>query len=493
MRLNKFFLAPRLFVLALFCALWPDAQAVFKLNVTSSPTRVSLGGTVTYSITVSNSVAQVQSVQVVNQFPASATIINAQNNFSPGRVTTNSSQVVFAVDLLPNGSQATFNLQLQPASVGSFTNNVTVQTAAGTESPVSTNVVVTVAAAEVDLGIAVLGLPPTVVVGDVFNYTVSITNSSGTIANGVNVQSVLSTGLNFLVVTPSVPSSFVNNTLLLAPGALTNGAGMDFVVSLQAVTNGNFNFTTSVTTTQNSDTTTNNNTVSSSVNVLGFVTNTVAIVSVSPMVFNRQTALMDQLVVVTNLTTNVIQSVRVFATNLVVPNSLFNAAGTNNGRPYVVVPLVLQPTNTAAVNLQFFITNRTATEVGLVAAEGPNLITLTLPTGTAIPITRVLHLRNGKYSSVYLEFPTTAGRKYSLTAGDSIFSPMVTNVIVTNIVGANAIITNRFVTASTNGFITNRVALYPPIVANSTHGQFIDAGPQVTGNGDRFYIVIEQP
>src|SRR4051812_27273860 len=61
MRLNKFFLAPRLFVLALFCALWPDAQAVFKLNVTSSPTRVSLGGTVTYSITVSNSVAQVQS------------------------------------------------------------------------------------------------------------------------------------------------------------------------------------------------------------------------------------------------------------------------------------------------------------------------------------------------------------------------------------------------------------------------------------------------
>jgi uncharacterized repeat protein (TIGR01451 family) len=453
-------LASKIFVFALLCALVPQSRAALSLNVTASPVRVSLGGTVTYSISVSNTLNSVSSVQVISQFPASANIVSAANNFSPGQVTTNSGQIVFSIDLLPNGSLASFTLQLQPATSGDFANAVTVQGAG--ESPVSTNVVVTVSAPETDLGITAAGIPPTVVVGDTFNYTVTITNAGAAVAGGVNILSTLPTGISFVSVAPTIPSSSPTNSLLLTPGTLTNGTSAEFVITLLAQTNGNFNLTTSVLTTQNTDTVTSNNTVTVAIKVIGLVTNTVAIVSVSPMLFNHQTALLEQVVVVSNLTSAVIDSVRVLATNIVAPNQLFNATGTNNGHPYVVVPGPLGTNATASVNLQFFITNRTVIDPGLMAVEGPNLATIPVPTGTFIPVTVISSVRNGGYSSVLLEFPTTVGRKYSL-----VYTPTVDG--------------------------TNRVALFPPFVANSTHGQFIDSGPQISGDGNRFYSVIEQP
>lgn len=465
-RLKKFLLASHLVLFALMCALLPSAQAAFSLKVAASPSRVSLGSSVTYTITISNSVNLVQSVQVVNQFPTDATIINAQNNFSPGRVTTNAGNVMFSVDLLPNGSTASFSLQLQPNSGGTFANKVTVQSLAGVESPVSTNVVINVSAPEVDLGLSVAGIPPTAVIGDSFDYTLTVTNSSSVGASGVTIQSAMPSGIKFLAVTPTVAGSiFSQNTLTLPIVSLTNASAVAFTISVQALaTNNAFGITNFVSASQNTDTSTNNNSVVSTIKVLPLVTNTVRILSVSPMVFNRQTALMDQVVVVTNLTTNVISSVRILATNLVAPNAMFNAVGTNTGRPFVVIPVALGPTNSASVSIQYFVTNRTAIDVGLLASEGPSLISLAVPAGTAIPISRVVHLRNSNLSSVYLEFPTTIGRKYSL-----VYSATVDNAG------------------------TNRVAVYPPFVANSTHGQFVDTGPQVTGEGDRFYTVIEQP
>jgi uncharacterized repeat protein (TIGR01451 family) len=389
-------------------------------------------------------------------------------------------------------------LQLQPAGGGSFTN---LFTASGSDTPDSTNVVVTVNTPGADLGINVTALPPTVVIGDLFNYTVTITNAGPADATGVNIQSALPAGLSFVSVTPTIPSSSLNNSLLLTPGTLTNGGSASYAITLQAQTNGDFNFSTSVASTQTTDPDTTDNTMASTtVHVIGLITNTVAIVSVSPMVFNYQTALLEQVVVVSNLTSAAVDSVRVMATNLVAPNSLFNATGTNNGHPYVVVGGRLGVNGTAEVNLQFFVTNRTVIDPGLVAVEGPSLVSIPLPSGTFVPVTSISSVRNGAFTSVLLTFPTVAGRKYSLVAGDSIVSPLTTNLVtVTNIVtGTNGVLATNLVTSTNispgpDGFITNRVALFPPFVANSTHGQFIDSGPQVTGDGDRFYIVIEQP
>jgi uncharacterized repeat protein (TIGR01451 family) len=469
--LKKFLVAPQLLILFVFASLLPQSRADFVLTATASPTRVTLGNTVTYNIAVSNTLTSVQAVQVSSVFPVTAQIISANNGFTSGRFTTNSGQVVFTVDLLPNNVSAAFSLQLQPAESGDFQNLITVQTLAGDVPQVSTNIVVTVGAAQVDLGLSITGLPPKVVIGDQFNYTINVTNAGPSSASDVRVLSVFPTNLTFVSVNPAASSTFDHiQKVLTLTTSLTNTESKSFVVTALAQTNGDFNLATSVVATQNSDTATNNNTLVVPLKVLPLNSTNVAILSVSPIVFNYQTALFDQIVVVTNLSTNTISEVRVIATNLVSPNELFNATGTNSGHPYVMLPTPLGPTNTAAVTLQFWVTNRTVIDVGFLAVEGPSLVTLKTPTGTFIPISTIKTFRTKSGSgaatiyntSVFIEFPTVAGRKYSLVAAPTVDS-------------------------------TNRVAIYPPLVANSGFGQFVDTGPQVTGDGDRFYSVIEQP
>jgi len=93
---------------------------------------------------------------------------------------------------------------------------------------------------------------------------------------------------------------------------------------------------------------------------------------------------------------------------------------------------------------------------------------LPTPSGTVVPISKFTTLRTTYdasrpriyYNSVYIEAPTTVGNTYSL-------------VYVTTVDG------------------TNWIAVQPPIVARNPFSQFTDAAPQVTGEGDRFYHVIE--
>jgi uncharacterized repeat protein (TIGR01451 family) len=441
----------------------PSARAALILKAIPSQSSIPLNGTVTYSLSLSNNgVVQIQTVQVAAGFPTDATIVSAVNNFSSGRLTTNSGAVIFNVDTLTAGANATFTLQLRPARQGTFTAGFAAQ---GTgEVQVSTNVVITVASSQADLGVQVTGFPTNVVVGDAFGYSVTVTNLGPSVANGVNIQSALPAGMIFLDVTPTIPSSFVNQTLLLTPGTVTNGVGTNYIVRVQPSAAGDYKIVTSVSTTQNADTAVANNTVTNSLTVSGFVTNRVAILSVSPQVFNRQTGLMDQVVIVSNLTSTAISSVRIQATNLAGANYLYNASGTNAGQPYVLLAAPLEPTNIASVTLQFFMPSRTPIDVGLVAVEGPNLNALQVPNGTVVLLdkNRIRILFNSlHYGSLFVEFPSTIGKTYWLAYKTTVDA-------------------------------TNRVAALPPVVAKNTFTQLVDSSVPVIGDGARFYQVIEQ-
>jgi uncharacterized repeat protein (TIGR01451 family) len=467
--LKKFVLASHLLVLILCSALLPVAQAQLTLRVTANPRNISLGETVTYSIIVSNtSSVQAQSIQISSSFPPSTAILRAANTYTPSLVDTNQGNVTFGVSTLPGGSQARMELDLRPADRGAFVNNVVVS-GAGINT-VSTNISATVAQAQVDLALGIEGFPTNVLVGDAFDYTVTVTNFGPGIAGSVNVQSVLPTGLQFLSVTPSVPTTFTPTTRILSlqTGSITNSTARDFIVRLQANSALTNKITNSVVTAENSDSSATNDTAIVSLTVLPFVTNRLAIISATPQILNRQNALIEQLIVVTNLTTNTIQSVRVMVTNLTSPNRLYNASGSNSMGPYVMVPGGLAPTNTATVLLQYLAPNRDPIPASFVAVEGPELNPLVVPAGTPIPITRVAQLRiaydpqnpRQRHISVYIEFIATPGRTYTLVYSTTLES-------------------------------TNWIAAQPPIVANSSRAQFIDAGPQLTGDGDRFYTVIE--
>lgn len=447
----------------------PDARAQLTLRVTANPRNLSLGDTVSYSITISNtSIVQAQSIQISSMFPNTTAILRAANTYTPSLVETNQGSVTFGVSTLPGGSQARMELDLRPAQRGNFQNNVIV-VGSGIVS-LSTNISVTVAQAQVDLALGIEGFPTNVLVGDAFDYTVTVTNFGPAIASSVNVQSVLPTGLQFLTVAPTIPTTFSPTTRILSlqNGTITNNTASDFIVRLQANSALTNKYTNSVVTADNSDSSPTNDTVILSLTVLPFVTNQVAVISSTPQVLNRQNALLQQLVVVTNLTTNIIESVRVIVTNLTSPNTLYNASGSNSMGPYVMVPGGLAPTNSATVLLQYLAPSRDPIPASFVAVEGPELNPLTVPAGTPVEITRVVALQNAydpqkpkeRYTSIYIEFASTPGRTYTL-----VYSPRYES--------------------------TNWIAAQPPIVANSTRSRFIDAGPQLTGESDRFYTVIE--
>ena len=464
-------MAPQLIVLFVVALFSSPAQAQLDLRVTSSDTSISVGQTITYTIIVSNTfLTQIQGVQVVSSFPSDATVVSAVNTYSANGVATNSGQVVFSIPTLANGVQAQMNLQLRPAARGSFANTITAQAPASGVTPVTTNVTASVGLPQVDLAVGVEGFPTNVVIGDTFDYTITVTNFGPGVASGISVQSVLPTGVKFLSVTPNLTSTFSTNTriLTLNLGTLTNNFAQDMIVQLQATAAAEPNIVTSIVTSDNTDTSSANDAVTNRLAITDFVTNHVAILSVSPQALNFQNGFIEQLVTITNLTSTTLSSVRLVVTNLQSPNTLHNPAGTNSGHPYVMLVGPLGPTNTLNVLVQFIVPSRQPIPVNYFAGEGPLLTPLPLPHGTVVPISKFAQLRTAydsskplaRYSSVYIEFPTTAGKTYSL-----IFIPTVDG--------------------------TNWVAAQPPIVANSKFGQFIDAGPQMTGEGDRFYRVIE--
>jgi uncharacterized repeat protein (TIGR01451 family) len=468
--LKKFVLAPQFFVLFLLALFSPSAFADLDLRVTASATNITFGQTITYTIVVSNtSPVQVQGVQIVNDFPVTASVVSAVNTYTANAVTTNSGQVVFTLSTLPTGVQAQMSLQLRPLSERTnFINTVTAQ-AFGVPT-VSTNVRVVVGAQQADLAVGVEGFPTNAVLGDWFDYTVTVTNLGPADAGGISVQSILPTGMSFISVTPPLTSTFSTNTRILSInlGTLTNNFAQDLIVRMKADAVGSQKLVTSVVTSENSDPTSGNDAVTNTLSVENYVTNRVAIIGMTPQKLNFQNGLMEQLVTVTNTSTITIPSVRLVVTNLQSPNRLFNVAGTNNSNPFLMILGPLGPTNSMQVLVQFVAPSRVPITVNYFALEGPSLTFLPTPSGTVVPISKFTTLlttydpaRPGvRYASVYIEFPTTAGKTYSL-------------VYVTTVDG------------------TNWVAAQPPFVANSTHGQFTDTAPQVSGEGDRFYHVIE--
>jgi uncharacterized repeat protein (TIGR01451 family) len=468
--LKKFLPASHFIILLLLALFSSPALANLDLRVTASSTNITFGQSITYTIVVSNtSPTQVQGIQIINDFPVTASVVSAINTYNANAVTTNNGQVVFTLNTLPSGVQAQMSLQLRPLSErANFLNRITAQ-AFGVPT-VQTNVPVAVGAQPADLAVGVEGFPTNAVLGDWFDYTVTVTNFGPADADGISIQSVLPAGMSFISVSPPLTSTFNTNTRILSLnlGTLTNNFAQDLSLRMKATAVDSQRIVNSVVTSENTDPTSSNDAVTNTLTVLNYLTNHVAIVGMTPQKLNFQNGLMEQLVTVTNLTTNTLSDVRLVVTNLQSPNRLYNVAGTNNSNPFLMILGPLGPTNSMQVLVQFVAPSRTPIPVNFFALEGPSLTFLPVPSGTVVPISKFTTLRSTydsthprvHYTSIYIEAPTTVGNTYSL-------------VYVTTVDS------------------TNWVAGQEPVVAKNPFSQFTDAAPQVTSEGDRFYHVIE--
>jgi hypothetical protein len=105
----------------------------------------------------------------------------------------------------------------------------------------------------------------------------------------------------------------------------------------------------------------------------------------------------------TNIGTTEISSARVFVAGLT--NQLFNAAGTNNGNPFVVYAGTLRPNQSTNLVLEYFIPSRLpVANPALTAVEVP-AVNLSAPSGTPFEITSV----KLAFRHLLIEFPSVPG------------------------------------------------------------------------------------
>ena len=454
------------------------------LSVAPSTDSLLAGTALTYTIGLTNlSGFTLSDLWITNSFSGPVQIGTVTFTIGDGvnyvgSATTGSNTVIldfqqFTPAILSTGSaQATISVVPQAAgfrSSGLLTNAVVavapaLQTMLNT---LTTNVVVQVTnnVLQADLGVAISGLGQGILAGDIVSYEVSVTNQGPHSVSGVFLTNTLPPGTALLSVTPTNHYPALTNGLLVVNlGTLTNGAGPTLRLTVQPTNGGPQIFSASVGAAGLLDTHPADNRTNLTVNIGTGTPVQVIATNASPMRLDPQVGLMEQTVRLTNVGTSSVASVRVTVSGLT--NWLYNAIGTNNGNPFVVYPLALNPNQSVDLVLEYFVPARVSIEV-----RNSDYTVLGIPTdnfagppGTnaSFSITRTVILPSG---SVLIEFPSQPGATYSiLYSSDAGFS--------------------------------NSLVAQPSITAPADRVQWLDQGPPKTISAPasttmRFYRVLK--
>ena len=431
----------------------------FDLLVTGSSDSVQLGDRLVYTITVTNLnyASQVYSVFVTNVLPDSVQFIGARA--SQGVIFTNGQVVILEIPSFIVGGIAQLVLTGQTIGVGTITNFVSVGALGAITAGAS--VVTEVFTGQTDLAASLTGFPLEILVNDLLPYTVGVTNQGTNAALNVELSTSLPADVTLISVTPTNQAyTFTNGSLVLSMAALAGGGSAAFRVTIQPTNAGIVTLSANVSAAGLIDSNPDNDTTATDITVGSFLAGQLAPGVISTQNYDPQTGLMTQIIGLTNIGTTEISSARVFVAGLT--NQLFNAAGTNNGNPFVVYAGTLRPNQSTNLVLEYFIPTRLPiTNPALTATEMPT-VNLSAPSGTPFEITSVRNLPSG---SLLIEFPSVPGRSYTVLYSD-------------------------------NAGFTNALAAQPPIVAPADRVQWIDAGPPKTLSApasvtSRYYRVLQ--
>jgi hypothetical protein len=445
---------------------------LFGVGASSSSGSIATNMTVTYFITITNfnSVQAMNGVFVTNQFssgvPVQSVVIT--NSYGNAVNTITSSNIIINIPSIVLNFPADMAITVQLTNSGSFTNFITIID--NITNLFATNFVTqttNIAPTETDLGVSVIGPGPDVYVRDWITYKVTVTNSGPNAASGVVLTNVFQPSV---VRSIDPPNRFTNGTAILHLGTLASQAGTNFTFTVQptnSVTT-NLSFTASIGSTASDPNSTNN--VVTVTNVAStFLTNSmVAFTNAPTQTFNPQNGLMEQRIVLSNASPDAVNSARVIVTGLGSSNRLFNAAGTNDGNAFVVHGAPLGPDESIGLLLQFKVPSHQpfALPNSNLLARATLAADLTPPSfapGAQVNQSRMINVN----STMYVEFPSTNGRSYTIVYSDDIS-------------------------------FTNSRLVRPPIVAPANWTYFIDYGPPATisapvNSSSRFYKIYLNP
>ena len=264
-----------------------------------------------------------------------------------------------------------------------------------------------------------LGGPGAVIAGSNITCTVTVSNLGPSSATNVVVSDTFSSNASF---SSATGGGGVSNNVVRWPsiGSLAAGAVTSFNLTLTASGSGTVtnvaaasNSTTDPNPANNNGSATNaqvRTTIVPATGQFGLSSNTI--------VLNSQSGLYDESIVVTNTSPITAAAVRVYVEGLRPGVELYNAIGTNGGRPFVQYNAPLNPGQTVTIVLEFYVPDRLAfTDTFEVDAVLP--LPAPAVTGTSFSITRTFtDSSNSAAPRFVIEFPTTVGQVYTVIYSD---------------------------------------------------------------------------
>ncbi len=249
----------------------PTADASI-VAMTATPARVTVGSTVTFTVTASNAGPDLSTgTLIADTLPAGLTLVSATT--SVGNATVVGNLIYGNLGTLAPNSQATLTIVATagPGAIGTITNSAIVSAnevdpnLVNNTGTASTNVVF----ASADLAVTSMSVSPgAVLIGQNITYTLNVTNKGVDPASAVKIVDTLPAGLTFVSATSSAGSVTSSGGQVIATlGALAvNGTGSLTIVAKTNAVGAINNSATVSATEQDPDATNNTKSVALQVN-----------------------------------------------------------------------------------------------------------------------------------------------------------------------------------------------------------------------------------
>jgi uncharacterized repeat protein (TIGR01451 family) len=440
-------LAPVIQLVVLLVLLPRVAFGQATLKVTQGTETVTIGGTDTFTVTVTNLGLQLPNSQLIATFPTSTTVSTPSPVSSLPNVTfstTTAGALVFNIPIFPSSSGGTFTFTLKPGATGSHTNTIQFGGAAG----VATNVITSVIAGSADIQVSLAGVPAAVLTNDVVNYTVTVHNAGPNAAPGVVVTNLIPTGT--VLISESLPAEVVVTTGQIVWQAGNLAAGADRILSVLArfPTATNSTVSASAQAASTIDSAQANNVVTNSISIQPHVTNTLVITR-GPQAFNRLNSLFEEPLTIKNIGAGTAVQPRLIISGVNAPDRLYQVSGTNGTTPFVTALISIPPgASVNGTNYFFFKNRQPSAGIVITAVEAP-ASTNVLVTATTNANFTASAPTLGTNGLVSFNLGTTAGRNYLIQSSD--------NVMFTNITSFQSFtnVATNFVQITDNPFPTN--------------------------------------